>query len=338
MSFIVTPRQLVRRAELYHQLAQLTAAGISLLRALEQLKRNPPDRSFRGPIQQLLNEITQGRPFSEALRTTSGWLPEFDVALIEAGELSGRLDAAFRLLAGYYNDSARVTKQVISQLLYPIALVHLAALVFVIILPFAASQFQANLFLLAGQALLLLAPFYILTGLMLYASQNKRGEYWRARIESLINFIPLLGAARRHLALSRLAVALEALLSAGVNIIEAWDIAAAASGSPALRRAVAIWKPQVVAGRTPSEVVSECPQFPALFANFYSSGEVSGQLDDSLRHLHRYYGDEGTRQLNAFAQWLPRLIYLVVAAVIAYKIIQFWTGYFNQISNITNGF
>ena len=70
--------------------------------------------------------------------------------------------------------------------------------------------------------------------------------------------------ARHYLALSRLAAALEALISAGVNIVEAWDLAATASGSPALRRAVATWKPQLAAGRTPAELVRACPLFPEI--------------------------------------------------------------------------
>jgi hypothetical protein len=33
---------------------------------------------------------------------------------------------------------------------------------------------------------------------------------------------------------------------------------------------------------------------------------------------------------------MPRLIYLLVVLVIAYFIIQFWQGYFNQINNAIN--
>jgi type II secretory pathway component PulF len=153
--------------------------------------------------------------------------------------------------------------------------------------------------------------------------------------------VPLLGTARHYLALSRLAAALEALISAGVNIFEAWDLAATASGSPALRRAVAAWKPQVVAGQMPSEAVRHCPLFPETFANLYASGEISGKLDESLRHLNRLYNEDGTRKLNAFATWMPRLVYLLVVLLIAYKIVQFWTGLYGphgDLSNILKGF
>ena len=338
MSLLITPRQFAQRAEFYHQLAQLVSAGVGVLPAIEQLQRHPPGRSFREPLQQLLAELAQGRTFADSLRQLGAWLPEFDIALIDAGERSGRLDACFRLLANYYNDRASVTKQVISQLIYPVGLIHMAALVFLIILPFAKSQFNASIPFLLFKAALALAPLYLITALILYATQSKHGEKWRALIESLLRPVPLLGTARHYLAIARLAAALEALINAGVNIIEAWDVAANASGSPALHRAVAAMKPQVVAGRTPAEVLREHSVFPDLFANLYQSGEVSGKLDETLKRLYTHYQEEGTFKLHAFAQWMPRLIYGLVALMVAYYVIQFWTGYFNQISNITKGF
>ena len=338
MSLTVTPRQFAQRAEFYHQLAQLTSAGIGVLPALEQLKRNPPARSYREPIQRLLNELEQGRTFAGALQQLDDWLPEFDIALIDAGERSGRLDACFRLLADYYNDQARLTKQMISQLLYPVGLVHFAALVFIVVLPFARSQFNASLILLCAKAALALAPLYLATAFIIYATQSRRAEKWRALVESLLRWIPLLGTARHFLAIARLSAALEALISAGVNMIQAWDLAASASGSPALCRAVASMKPAVVAGETPAEAIRKHSVFPVMFANLYASGEVSGKLDETLKRLYTHYQEEGTHKLQSFAQWLPRLIYGLVAGMVAYNVIQFWVGYFNQISTITNGF
>ena len=290
---IITPGQFTQRAEFYHQLAQFTTAGIGIVRSLEQIKNKPPARSYREPLQRLITELAAGRTLTESLRQLGSWLPEFDIALIEAGERSGRLDACFRLLADYYNDRARIAKQVISQLIYPVGLIHFAAFIFLIVLPFAASQFN-------------------------------------------LHPIPILGTARRFLALARLAAALEALISAGVNIVEAWNLAAAASGSPALRRTVEDWKPQIEAGRTPAEVLNACPKFPETFAHLYSTGEVSGQLDDSLKRLYQYYSEEGTRKLYAFAQWTPRLVYFIVVLIIAYKIVQFYTGYFNEVNAMSH--
>ncbi len=331
MPFIVTPRQFTQRAEVYHQLGQLTSAGLGVIRALEQVQRNPSARSFREPLQRLLDGVAQGYTFTEAARRAA-WLPAFDLALLDAGERSGRLDACFRVLADYYNDRARITRNVLGDLAYPVFLFHMAIFLF----PFAQFFVSGNWHVYLAKTFGVLIPIYVVVGLIIYSMQGKHGENWRARMESLLRPIPILGKARHFLALSRLAAALEALISAGVGIVESWNLAASASGSPALRRTVLAWKPQLAAGQTPSEIVLACPQFPETFSSLYASGEVSGKLDDSLRQLQRIYSEEGARKLHAFAQWTPRLLYLLVALLIAYKVVRFWEGYFNNINQMSH--
>jgi type II secretory pathway component PulF len=327
MPLIITPRQLSQRAEFYQQLGQLTAAGIGIPAALEHLRRNPPARSYRLPIGNLLDKISQGCTLSESFRALGSWLPEFDVALVHAGEQSGRLDNCFRLLADYYTDRARLARQVIGDLAYPAFLFHFA----IFILPFAEFFKTGNWVVYLAQTVGVLLPIYAVVLAIIYAAQGKHGETWRSWMETLSGVVPVLGKARRALALGRLASALEALLSAGVTIVEAWELAATASGSPALRRAVLAWRPMVDAGQTPAEVVRVSSKFPDLFANQYATGEVSGKLDDTLRGLHQYYQEEGSRKLHAFARWTPRAVYLCVMLMIAYRVVRFWADYFNQI-------
>jgi type II secretory pathway component PulF len=155
-------------------------------------------------------------------------------------------------------------------------------------------------------------------------------------MERLLAIVPFWGAARRALALARLSAALEGLLSAGVNIVEAWPLAAVASGSPQLRRTVDSWGPMLEAGKTPAELVTESRHFPDLFSSQYAAGEVSGQLDENLERLRDYYQAEGSRKLELLAQWTPRIVYFAIMLGIAYKVIQFWVGYFGRISEIGN--
>jgi len=334
MPLIVTPGQLVRRSEFYHQLCQLTAAGLGLTRALEQLQRAPPSRSFRAPIRAALAGIAEGYTFTESVRRAGSWLPDFDIALLEAGERSGRLDACFRLLADHYADRGRMAREMIVDMAYPAFLLHFA----VFILPFAQlfTTGDWRTYLLRTFGILL--PIYAVVALMIYAAQSQHGEIWRSWFERIVGVLPILGRARREMALARLAMALEALISAGVSIIEAWELAATVSGSPALRRTVHGWRADVQAGQTPAEAINDSGKFPDLFANQYASGEISGKLDEVLRRLHNYYQDEGTRKLRAVAQWTPRIAYLIIALAIAWQVIRFWSGYFEQIRNVMEGF
>src|SRR5260221_10488282 len=303
---LVTPRQLSQRAEFYHQLGQLTAAGISLPQALSTLQRAPPSHSFRQPLARLLEELAEGATFNGALRKTGAWLPAFDQALLQAGEASGRLPDCFKLLADYYQERSRLVRQVLSDLAYPVFLFHFA----VLLGPLPAFFQSWNLLAYLAQICAVLLPIYAVVIALLFAAQERHGERWHAFIERVLGRVPLCGAARRSLALARLAAALEALITAGGTIILAWDLAAAASGSPALARAVAAWRPRVVAGKTPAEEVSASRNFPEMFANLYYTGEVSGQLDDSLRRLSKYYQEEGRRKLHNVAKWGPQFFYL----------------------------
>jgi type II secretory pathway component PulF len=327
---MVTPGQLHRRAELYHQLSQLLAAGMGLPQALETLHRNPPDRSARQPLARLNASLADGATFSEALAGVGSWLPSFDTALLHAGEQSGRLPACLKMLSEYYDERSRLMRQVMGDLAYPVFLFHFA----ILIMPFPQLFLSHNVLAYAAKTVGVLLPIYVLVFLLMYAAQGKHGENWRALIEAVLRRIPLCGAARQSLALSRLSAALEALISAGVSIIESWDLAAAASGSPALRRAVLRWKPQLLAGKTPAEAVAESPEFPELFAHTYKTGEITGKLDESLNRLRALYQEEGTRKLRTLAQWSPKIVYLAVALMIACKVISFYTGYFQGIADV----
>ena len=63
------------------------------------------------------------------------------------------------------------------------------------------------------------------------------------------------------------------------------------------------------------------------------SGEISGKLDETLRRLHVYYQEEGTHKLQLVRAMDRRASFTSSSCcVIAYYIIQFCTGYFNQIN------
>jgi len=328
MAILFAPSQFSRRAEFYHQLAQLTAAGLGLVQALGHLEAKPPARSYQAPLREVIGRLTSGFTFSESLQHLDRpWLPEFDIALIQAGEKSGRLDSCFRLLGEYYAERTRLLRQMIADLAYPVFLFHF----FIFITPFPQLFLSGDAAHYLLQTFGILIPLYGLIAIVIYSTQSKHGERWRAVIEALLRPVPVLGSARRCLALGRLAAALEALLSAGVTIIEAWEMAAAACGSPALRRAVLGWRPAVDGGVTPAEALSASGLFPELFASQYATGEISGQLDDTLRRLHTYYQEEGSSKLRALSRWVPILVYLVIVICIAIHVVQFWIGHFQDI-------
>jgi type II secretory pathway component PulF len=221
-------------------------------------------------------------------------------------------------------------RQVIGNLAYPAFLFHFA----IFIMPFPTLFLSGNVIEYLRATLGILIPVYVIVGILIFASQSRHGEWWRSIVESVTAIIPVLGRARRNLALARLAMALEALVSAGLSIIRAWPMAAAASGSPTIRRCVARFKEPLENGSTPSELVQQGGLFPDVFADLYRTGEISGRLEEALQRLAQYYSEEGERLMRMFAQWVPRLVYVGVVIMIAYHVISFYTNYFGQIGQL----
>jgi type IV pilus assembly protein PilC len=309
----------------------LVASGIPVVNTLEMMERNPARGVSSAMVGNVAKLLREGQTVTEAFRQAGGF-PEFDAALIEAGDKSGRLDQCFKLLSIYYQERAQTMRTVISGLLYPIFLFHMAVFIFPFIEWFRSSN-NTKFFL---QTFGILVPIYFFVGFIIYACQGRHGEKWRSVIEKIANPIPLVGKARRQLALARLSAALEALLNAGVPIISGWQLASVASGSPALRRTVDGWTIDLENGATPAELVTSSRAFPEPFVNLYHTGEISGKLDESLNRLHVMYRDEGSRNLKLASFLFPKVIYGCVALIVAWKVISFYIGYFNQLNDIMN--
>jgi type II secretory pathway component PulF len=253
--------------------------------------------------------------------------------LLEAGEQSGRLPESCRLLAENYEARARLLRSFIGYLVYPVLLLHFAVFLFPInLLTGVILRGEVTAFLV--QKAMILLPAYALVALLVYLSQARHGEGWRAVLEAFAHPVPLLGKARRSMALARLSAALEALLNAGVPIVRAWELSAEASGSPALRRTVHGFLPRIETGSTPAEEISKRREFPDLFASQYHSGEISGQLDETMRRLHLHYQDEGARWMRMAVMAGAGMVYGGVMLIIAWQVISFWLGYYGQINDV----
>jgi type II secretory pathway component PulF len=311
----------------------MTTAGVSVMQGIELLRRNAPTRKLKNASEQIMQGLVQGQTFAEAMRGSGYKIPEFDTALIEAGESAGRLDQCFRILGDFYKERGSMASKVLSQLMYPLFLFHFAVLLFPIsyftdlILKGQTIPFIAN-------KLTVLVPFYAAIFFLLWIIRSDRNAAIRNFIEQVSLSTPLIGGLRRSFSLARLCAALEALINAGVTIIEAWDLSARASGSPRIIRAVAEVRPRIVSGELPSEAIASQGIYPDLFVSSYRTGEMSGQLDEALRRLYRYYQEAATEGLNRFAEWLPRLIYFGVAIAIAFQIVSFYSGYFKQLNDV----
>ena len=113
-----------------------------------------------------------------------------------------------------------------------------------------------------------------------------------------------------------------------------WGLAASASGSPSLRRLVETWREPLESGSTPAELVTASRAFPDLFSNLYHTAELSGKLDETLRRLHTIYQENGSMKMRLVSQWTPKMLFGCIALIVAWKVVGFYSSYFDQVKAV----
>jgi type IV pilus assembly protein PilC len=330
-----TPGQLNRRAQLYDQLGSMIVAGVPLTQALEMASRNASLGSSRKLIRALIVHLQEGFTFADSMKKVSGWLPEFDVALLSAGEESGRLDSTFKLLARHYTMRAQIIRNTISQMLQTIVTLHVFFLLFpltLLINLIMGNDAQFYAFIL--EKIIVFGSIYGSAFLIIFACGGKRNETWRTIVEDFFMLVPLLRPTLKYLAIARLTASLGALTNAGVSVIRSWELSASACGSPRLKREILRWTPLLETGTTPADMVNQISYFPEMFANLFQTAEVSGKMDETLVRLEKYYEDEGFRMLQWFTRVVNGIVYGLVVLLVAKTVIGFYTGYFNSVNAI----
>ena len=311
---------LAARAAAYQQLGILLDAGFDLQHALGVLIARPDAGRDSRAWQAIALAQRRGLGLCDAIRASRSRWPAFDLALLGAGERSGRLAACCTLLGRYYTNHTNLLRSVLAAATYPIVLLH----ALLVLGPLPALIRDGDLMAYLTQSLGTLAAIYgLLAGLQRMLRQPQR-VVWRARVEGILRGVPVLGDALRTLALARLAAALEALLSAGLGMDEAWSTAGAASGSPALSAATARFAPQLARGASASTVLRTSEAFPQDFTYHYQAAEAAGRLDHSLRLLATRYEAAGFQSLRQFCRVLPQLLMVVLAVLIGFQLVKAW--------------
>jgi len=301
------------------QLSTLLKAGIPLLRALEIVQRGMGNAYFQKVIQHMRKRITEGGTFSAALRIYSRVFPWIWANLVEVGEATGKLPDCIEEIVHYQESSSRIKSKVITAFFYPgiLTAAVIGALTFLLL--YIVPKFAA---IFASQGLTL--P--ILTQIVVSASNVMRLHFlWVASIVTagVITLIytskmppiklsydrmalhaPLFGPILLQVAVVRFARSLGTLLRAGVQILQALEIAGRLVENKFLEEGIKKVSQQVRGGQGLGFQLEARRIFPVFVTQLIAIGEESGQLDRFLDLLSDYYEE----QVDAFLARLTTLL------------------------------
>jgi len=258
---------------------------------------------------------------------------KMDVEILDAGARSGCLDEACERLSEYYGCLATGRRQVIAASLYPIFILHFAAVMLAI--PPALMKGSMEIFLRDVGIFLGIAYFlgFLVFLAVRFALRASKSD---AAADQMISLFPLFGGLLRFSALSRFCLVLSLGIRSADGITSSLLRAGNASQSALVGAACKKAADSIRIGGGFSEALGRSPAFPADLKQGFHVAEVSGRLDTEMARWAAIFRERLFARIQSLAAWLPKWLYIFVLAAVAYRIFSIvsqMTGVYTEILN-----
>ena len=290
------------------QFSVMIDAGLPLVQCLEILAGQQENKVFQKVLTGTRSAVEGGSTLSAAMRQYEKVFDALYVNLVEAGETGGILDTILQRLSSYIEKNVKLKRAVKSAMVYPIAVLSVAAGVIVLLLWKVVPIF-ATLFLGLGVELPL--PTRIVIGLSNFVGSifgffilvaiigGIIGlKVWygtpvgRMAIDRTLLKLPLMGILLRKIAVARFTRTLGTLISSGVPILEGLEITARTAGNAVIEKSLMEVRKGLEAGRNLSDPLKETNVFPGMVTQMIGVGEQTGAMDAMLQKIADFYEDE----------------------------------------------
>ena len=331
------------------QFSVMIDAGLPLVQCLEILGTQADNKVFQKVLLQVRQDVESGATLADSMRKHPRVFDDLFCNMIAAGEAGGILDTILQRLATYIEKIVKLRRAVRSAMIYPIAVLSIAAIVVAVILWKVIPTFAA---LFAGLGAELPLPtriviaasnfvgrYFILIILlivaMIYALKKYHDTYKGRRvIDGILLKLPVLGMVLRKIAVARFCRTLATLVSSGVPILEALEITAKTSGNAIVEDAIMATRKSIEEGKTISEPLKDTEVFPPMVVHMIAVGEQTGALDSMLSKIADFYEEEVDAAVENMLTLIEPIMILFLGIIIGGIVISMYLPMFSLLSKI----
>ena len=331
------------------QFSVMIDAGLPLVQCLEILALQQEHKNFQKILLQVRQDVEAGSTLADAMRRHPKAFDNLYVNMIAAGEAGGILDTILQRLSVYIEKAVKLRSQVRSAMIYPVAVIFIAAIVVAVILLKVIPTFAA-LFTSLGAELPLptrvviaasnfLARYFIFVVIAIAAMAYGVRRYYRTYrgrrvIDGLLLKAPILGTILRKISVARFCRTLATLTSSGVPILESLDITARTAGNAIVEDAILETRKSVEGGKTIVEPLKATNIFPNMVTQMIGVGEATGAMDAMLQKIADFYEDEVDSATKDMLAMLEPVIIGLLGVMIGGIVISLYMPLFSMIAKL----
>ncbi len=313
-----SPLSFSLRADLYTHLAAMEKAGLPTDKAFAMLKLPAPAQARVEAMRKLL---ARGKDIASAGQQ-SGLFAELEVHLLRAATSAGSPANTYRRLADRFTLKTKLSKAVRSRLKLPLAVFILALLLQPLPALVAGSITASGYLWSCLRPMLLLAGVAALIKALIAWPENAPPSPLRNSLEKILIQLPLFGRMHVRRNARDFFESLGMMLEAGLPMFEALPKACTTITNHLIRNEYAGILGKMKNGATMAESMQNFHYLGERHVvALVQTGEASGTLPEMLL---RHAGNE-SEAIASFQQqaaaWMPRIVYAVLAAGMAYSIL-----------------
>ena len=332
------------------QFSVMIDAGLPLVQCLDILGKQEPHKGFSGVILKTREDVEAGAALADAMKKHPKTFDALYSNMIAAGEAGGILDTILKRLATYIEKSVKLKGEVKSAMIYPVAVIVIAAIVVGAILwkviPTFAQLFAglgaqlplptrvviaASNGIVAYGWIVLVAIGAMGYGLKSYYATNNG----RHVIDRIMLKMPVLGDILKKVAVARFCRTLSTLLASGVPILDGLDITARTSGNAIIEDAILVTRAGIERGETISGPLRETNVFPSMVVQMINVGETTGALDAMLSKIADFYEEEVDTAVAGLLTLMEPIMIAFLGVVVGGIVIAMYMPIFDLISKLT---
>ncbi|MEW7313622.1 protein transport protein HofC [Buttiauxella gaviniae] len=333
-----------QKIDVFRQLATLLQAGISLSDGLLLIAQQHPFDEWRALLKEIEKQVSNGTPFSSALKKWPKIFPALFIALIHIGELTGKLDECCKRLAEQQEKLYRLRKKVVKALRYPLFIMVVALLVTIGMMGFVLPEF-ANIYRSFNAPLPTITvaimavsnwvtsqgPVYFLAILLACACGyflRQKKPHWQEYEQNLLLRIPLIAPLWRGQILSQIYTTLSLSQQAGIPLLQGLEAVEATLTQLLWKKVISQISVDVTQGIPFWQTLSKSGRFTPLCCQLVRIGEESGALDLMLEKLSTWHHNNTEELADNLAAALEPIMMLVVGGIIGTLVIAMYLPIF----------
>jgi type II secretory pathway component PulF len=290
--------------EFSSNLSIMIRAGVPILTALNDIIDTIDNEYLKSTINDIKKNIEMGTRLSNALELHKNVFPDILIRLVSVGEETGRLEESLSEVADHLQKLEDLASTVKRALIYPIFSLITTGAAVIFWLAYVLPKIM--------QVIRDLGVKMPLLTIILYELSKFTEKYWYIliiipvmiffviqlmKINLLTRYyldymkikIPIVKLLIYNKLLALFSEQLRLLITAGITIDRAMDVAANVMGNEVFKKAILKTKIDIEAGNRISDSLSVHKIFPPLFIRMVSIGESSGNLDQQFAFLAQHY-------------------------------------------------